>query len=53
MPRSIYYPVVRFWAADGREVETQAMVGTSFKRVREGEPVTVLYDPKDPTRAPL
>ena len=53
VPRSIYYPVVRFRAADGREVETRAMVGTSFKRVREGDPVTVLYDPKDPTRAQL
>ncbi len=52
-PMSIYYPVVRFRTADGREVETQTMMGTSFKRVREGEPVTVLYDPKDPTRAQL
>ncbi len=50
---SIYYPVVRFRTADGREVETQTMMGTSFKRVREGEPVTVLYDPKDPTHAQL
>ena len=53
MPRSIYYPVVRFRAADGREVETRTMMGTSFRRVREGDPVTVLYDPHDPTRAQL
>lgn len=53
LPSTIFYPVVRFRAADGREVETRAMVGTSFKRVREGDPVTVLYDPKDPTCAQL
>ncbi len=53
MPTSIYYPVVRFRAADGREVETRTMMGTSFRRVREGDSVTVLYDPDDPTRAQL
>jgi hypothetical protein len=53
VPVSIYYPVVRFRAADGREVEARTMVGTSFTRVREGDAVTVLYDPKDPTRAQL
>lgn len=53
VPMSIYYPVVRFRASDGREVETKTAMGTSFKRVREGEPVAVLYDPDDPTRAQL
>lgn len=53
MPRSICYPVVRFRTADGREVETGTMMGTSFRRVREGDPVTVLYDPDRPTRAQL
>lgn len=53
MPTSLYYPVVRFRAADGREVETRTMMGTSFRRVRDGDPVTVLYDPDDPTRAQL
>lgn len=53
MPTSIYYPVVRFRAADGREVETRTMMGASFRRVREGDPVTVLYDPADPARAQL
>jgi hypothetical protein len=53
VPMSIYYPVVRFRAADGREVEARTRMGTSFKRVREGEPVTVLYDPDDPTHAQL
>jgi len=29
------------------------MMGMSFRRVREGDLVTVLYDPHDPTRAQL
>ena len=49
----IAYPVVRFTLPDGRMVETQTSFGSNPPPAREGEPVTVLYDPADPTQARL
>jgi hypothetical protein len=36
---------------DGREVETIARTGTTFDAMKEGQDVTVLYDPGDPRQA--
>jgi hypothetical protein len=46
-----FFPVVRFQLPDGRVVETETDTGVNFKRPRAGQPVTVLYDPADPTHA--
>lgn len=45
-----YSPVVRFRAADGREVEFTGL-GSNPPGYREGDPVTVLYDPARPSGA--
>ena len=46
-----HFPVVRFQLPDGRVVEAETDTGVNFKRPRAGQPVTVLYDPADPTHA--
>ena len=48
---AIAYPQLRFALPDGRVVEIAARTGTNFERLREGDAVTVLYDPADPTKA--
>jgi hypothetical protein len=48
---TIAYPELRFALPDGRLVETVARTGTNFERLQEGDAVTVLYDPADPTKA--
>ena len=45
------FPELRFTLPDGREVETVARSGTTFEAMKEGEAVTVLYDPADPRQA--
>ncbi len=45
------YPELRFTLPDGRVVETVARTGTTLDAMKEGKPVTVLYDPDDPERA--
>jgi Protein of unknown function (DUF3592) len=45
------FPELRFTLPDGREIETVARTGTTFDAMREGSPVTVLYDPADPSQA--
>ena len=45
------FPELRFTLPDGREVETVARSGTTFDAMKEGQAVTVLYDPADPRRA--
>jgi hypothetical protein len=45
------FPELRFTLPDGREVQTVARTGTTFDTMREGEAVTVLYDPADPGQA--
>ena len=44
-----FFPVVRFQLPDGRVVEAETDEGVNFKRPRAGQPVTVLYDPAEPT----
>jgi hypothetical protein len=45
------FPALRFTLPDGRVVDTVARTGTSFDAMKEGQPVTVLYDPADPSQA--
>ncbi len=49
----LYYPVLRFSTADGRQVDTLARYGRRPALVSVGEQVTVLYDPADPAIADL
>ncbi|HST38542.1 MAG TPA: DUF3592 domain-containing protein [Conexibacter sp.] len=45
--------VVRFTTRDGRELETPVRITAPLAALRAGDPVLVLYDPSDPTRARL
>lgn len=47
----LHFPVVRFTLPDGHEVETEVMSGSNPAPAHTGETVTVLYDPRQPTRA--
>lgn len=51
--RTVYVPVVRFTAADGRIVEAETAGHTSFRRHESGDPIEVLYDPEDPSHVRL
>ncbi|MEU5880343.1 DUF3592 domain-containing protein [Spirillospora sp. NPDC047279] len=46
-----FYPLLRFRTADGAAVETESDVGTNPAPAREGQQVTVVYDPEKPRRA--
>ncbi|CAA9533157.1 MAG: hypothetical protein AVDCRST_MAG85-3857 [uncultured Solirubrobacteraceae bacterium] len=53
-PRQLLaFPVLRFTTREGQPVEAQSPVGTRPPRAKEGEQVTVLYDPADPTQPRL
>lgn len=45
------FPELLFTLPDGREVETVARTGTTFDAMREGQAVTVLYNPAEPSQA--
>jgi hypothetical protein len=45
------YPVVHFVTADGQEMHVESEVGSRPCPVRDGQPVTVVYLPDDPTQA--
>jgi hypothetical protein len=48
-PRSsMYYPVVRFVTADKEWITKQYDVGGQLNAYKEGDKLTVVYDPKDP-----
>jgi hypothetical protein len=49
----VAHPVLRFDLPDGRTVEVESGAGTNPPSAREGDTVTVLYDPADPTVARL
>jgi hypothetical protein len=42
------YPVLRFRTADGRDLVVESDVGANPCPVRQGQPVTVVYDPANP-----
>jgi Protein of unknown function (DUF3592) len=50
---SLFFPVVRFQAADGRTLEAPTREGSRPARAAVGDRVTVLYDPADPRRVDL
>ena len=45
------FPIVRYAPLGGPEIEFESSKGTSPRIHREGQTVTVLYDPTDPPRA--
>jgi Protein of unknown function (DUF3592) len=49
--RKLYYPVLEFRTADGRDVQTEGRLGNSGRGFRPGQQVTVTYDPRDPSHA--
>lgn len=49
----VYYPVLEFTTQDGRQVQTEARTGRSPAPAREGDRVTVQYDPEDPASADI
>ncbi|TDC57151.1 DUF3592 domain-containing protein [Actinomadura sp. KC345] len=51
--RHVDYPTVRFRTRDGAVIETSSDLGGNLPMFREGQPVTVLYDPDEPERARL
>ncbi len=52
-PTAAQRPLARFPTAAGAEIETPVRSGPAFEALRCGDPVVVLYDPDDPTRAAL
>lgn len=49
----VYYPVLQFTTRDGRQVQTETRTGRSPAPAREGDRVTVQYDPEDPASADI
>lgn len=49
--RGSYYPILRFRTADGHDIETSSDIGTDPPPAREGDHVTVVYDPAEPRTA--
>jgi hypothetical protein len=47
------FPVVRYAPLGGPEIEVESPVGSRPRVHREGQAVTVLYDPADPRRAQI
>ena len=47
----LYYPVMRFRTADGRDVRTESRIGTSWRSFDPGDEVMVTYDPREPHHA--
>jgi Protein of unknown function (DUF3592) len=48
-----FYPVLRFQTLDGTVIEAESDLGSYPAPAREGQPVTVVYDPAKPRRARL
>ena len=47
----LYYPVLAFRTAEGRDVRTESRIGRSWRGYRPGQEVTITYDPRDPRHA--
>ncbi|WP_055478305.1 DUF3592 domain-containing protein [Sphaerimonospora mesophila] len=47
---ALYYPIIRFTTAYGRQVEAEAPFGTNPPPALRGQQVPLLYDPARPTR---
>jgi len=48
-----YYPVIRFTAQTGEEIDFEAGTGSNPPMYAMGQPVEILYDPADPYRAKI
>jgi hypothetical protein len=48
----VTFPVLRFTTVEGDEVESVSPLASSKLKVRPGDQVTVLYDPRNPKRRP-
>lgn len=48
-----YYPIIRFTAQTGKEIEFEAGTGSNPPMYAMGQPVNVLYDPDEPYRAKI
>jgi len=48
-----YYPRIRFRTSDGQEIDFISNTGTNPPVYRVNEPVTVLYDPRQPQHASI
>ncbi len=48
-----FYPVLRFQTYDGTVIETESDLGANPPPARQGQRVTVVYDPAKPRRARL
>ena len=53
LSRPLDFPVVRYTPLGGPEIEAESSVGSRPRVHREGQPVTVLYDPAEPRRAQI
>ncbi|MGK5554990.1 DUF3592 domain-containing protein [Actinomadura kijaniata] len=47
----VFYPTLRFQGPNGTELTVESDVGANPAPAREGQPVTVVYDPARPRRA--
>lgn len=48
-----YYPIIRFTAKTGEEIEFEAGTGSNPPMYAMGQPVEILYDPQNPSRAKI
>jgi hypothetical protein len=51
--QAFFHPVLRFVLPDGRTITTISRLGSVRRRWRNGDPVTVRYDPANPCRAEI
>lgn len=52
-PRSVYQPILEFTTIEGRDMHARMRVGTNPRPARQGQQVTVIYDPSRPTEAEI
>lgn len=53
MPQYRYHPILEFTTPEGRGVRARTNVGSDPPPAREGQRVTAVYDPNDPTRVEI
>lgn len=47
-PKTMYHPILEFTTQDGRHVKSSPKAGTNPPIARDGDRVTVVYDPREP-----
>ena len=48
-----YYPIIKFMAQTGEDIEFESSSGSNPPMYTVGQPVEILYDPQDPHRAKI